>query len=365
MTARGGLLGKWSDLERPLRALPRGFAVFTLLAIAAALVWSALAFAPVSTGEGGSKAVVVRPGSKGDLALYSRIAGRVSEGEGYYSAALAEQRAHRYATAPFMTVRTPIMAWGTRLWGELGWRVIAFGLLLANVLAWTMRLAPRTAPPERVAAALLVFAGGLAVFNAKYVVLHDLFAGLLVSLALALYRPGRWWPSWLAVAAALAIRELALPFVLLWAAFALAQRRWHELVALLALLVLFAAGMALHAEAVAGARLPGDLTSRGWIEMIGPAMFLVSLSELTPLLVAPPWLAGPLALLPLLGWAGLGGRLGLFATLWFAGFALAMALLAKSGNFYWALLVLPAYGGGLALVPRALGDLGRAALGKI
>lgn len=361
MTGRWDPIGRWADLDRPLRLLPRWLARVVLLAVAASLVWSALAFAPLSTGESGSRAVVVRPGAIGDLKLYSRINGRVKSGEDYYSAALAEQRANRYPTAPFMAVRTPVMAWGMRLWGEMGWRVIAFGLLLGNVFAWNARLASRTNAPERIGAAVLVFAGGLAAFNAKYVVVHDLMAGLFVSLALALYKPERWWPSWLAAAAGLAIRELALPFVLLWAAFALVQRRWYEFAALAAMLLLFAAGLAFHAEAVAAARLPGDLTSRGWMEMIGPAMFVVSLSELTPLLVVPPWLAGPLALLPLLGWLGLGGRIGLFATLWFSGFALAMALFAKSGNFYWAFMVLPAYGGGLALAPRAIGDLVRAA----
>jgi hypothetical protein len=69
------------------------------------------------------------------------------------------------------------------------------------------------------------------------------------------------------------------------------------------------------------------------------------------------WLGPPLALLPLLGWASLGGRRGLFATLWFAGYFLAAALFARQVNFYWLSLVLPAYGAGLALVPRAVWDL--------
>jgi hypothetical protein len=152
--------------------------------------------------------------------------------------------------------------------------------------------------------------------------------------------------------------------VLLWAAFALLERRWRELAATLALLALFGAGMALHAEAVDAARLAGDRASLGWSELIGPRMVLASLAELTPLLALPPALAAPLALLPLVGWLGLGGRGGLFAALWFAGFALAVSLLARSGNFYWVLLMLPAYGAGLALAPRAIADLAAAAVGK-
>ena len=69
------------------------------------------------------------------------------------------------------------------------------------------------------------------------------------------------------------------------------------------------------------------------------------------------WLGPPLALLPLLGWAALGGRRGLFATLWFGGYLLMVSIFPRYENFYWLSLMLPAYGAGLALVPRALTDL--------
>ena len=362
MSRLGELIDWWTGIGRPLRRLPRWAAIAALVLTAVALAWSA--FAMGRPGANGEQALIETQSGFGDLDLYATIAGRVSRGEPYYTAALAEQRAHGYPTRPFVTVRTPIMAWGTQLWGETGWRLIAFALLGANVLAWTARLSPQTTSVERVAAALFVFASGLGVFNAYYIRMHDLFAGLLVSLALGLHRPERWWPSWIAAAAGLAIRELALPFVLLWAALALVEKRWRELAAVAVLLALFVAGMALHAEGVAGARLAGDSASQGWAGLIGPRMVLASLAELTPLLALPPSLAGPLALLPLLGWLGLGGRSGLFATLWFVGFATAISLFARSELFYWALLMLPAYGGGLALAPRALADLVAVSLGK-
>ena len=72
----------------------------------------------------------------------------------------------------------------------------------------------------------------------------------------------------------------------------------------------------------------------------------------------------PLAILPLLGWLGLGRRLGLFATMWFTGFFTAMALFARPENFYWAQMVLPLYFAGFAFAPRALADLLAAARGK-
>ena len=71
----------------------------------------------------------------------------------------------------------------------------------------------------------------------------------------------------------------------------------------------------------------------------------------------PTLIAGPLAVLALLGWLGAGKPRGLFAALWFTGFLTAVALFARQENFYWMGLFVPAYGVGLALVPRALVDL--------
>jgi hypothetical protein len=84
---------------------------------------------------------------------------------------------------------------------------------------------------------------------------------------------------------------------------------------------------------------------------------LAALARFSVMLYLPAWLAGPLALLPLLGWIGLGGRMGLFASLWFGGMLLALALFARPDNAYWIVLILPAYAAGLAFVPRALADL--------
>jgi hypothetical protein len=346
-----------------LRALPRWAAALLLAATLAALGWSAGTVGPFMAVQDSHRDAVVAQDSYGDIALYGGINARVRAGESYYTAALAEQRAHGYPTRPFVTVRTPVMAYGDRVFGARGWQVIAMLLLGANVLAWMGALGA-AGPAERAAAVLLLFASGAGVLYDKIGLVHDLMSGLCLSLALGLYRPHRWWPALLAAAAGLAIRELALPFMLLWGAFAIAQSNGRELRGVAAALALFALGMGLHYLAVHAAQLPGDPASHGWHGMLGPAMVLASIAKLTPLLAVPPAWAGPLALLPLIGWAGLGGRLGLFATAWFSGFALFVALFAQAGNFYWVTLMLPAYMAGLALAPRALWDMGCVALGK-
>ena len=134
---------------------------------------------------------------------------------------------------------------------------------------------------------------------------------------------------------------------------------------ILTAILLFAAGMALHAQAVIAQQLPGDLVSPGWTGFQGPALPLFGIVTVTLLQMLPVWLAAPLAVLPMLGWLGLGGRLGLFATLWFAGYALAVGLFARQENFYWLALLIPAYGAGLALVPRSLADLTAALRGRL
>lgn len=209
---------------------------------------------------------------------------------------------------------------------------------------------------------MLVFGGAAAFVLPQVGLIHEVFAGLLLALALLLYRPGRWGASLIAAALALAIRELAAPFVFLWLALALAGARWREAAGVAGLLVLFAIGMGAHYAAVEAGRLASDPVSQGWGGLAGPGLPLVALIRLTPLALLPPGVAGPLALLPLVGWAGLGGRLGLLASLWFAGFLFAVALLARPDTFYWTQLVLPAYAVGFALAPRAIADLGKAAL---
>jgi hypothetical protein len=199
---------------------------------------------------------------------------------------------------------------------------------------------------------------GAVAFLEKVGLSHEIVSGLFVSCALVWYRPQRWWPSLLLAACGLAVRELALPFMLLWAVFAGSQRRWREFAAVAAVIALFALGMTLHAQAVLAERLPGDLNSPGWTGLQGLPLALYGLVSVTPFGKALWWwLSPPVVLLPLLGWAALGGRTGLFATLWFAGYLLLVSLFARYENFYWLSLMLPAYGAGLALVPRAIIDL--------
>lgn len=365
--ARPSLVERWEALGRPFTHLPRWGAALVLAVALAMGLGAAAVVAPGAASGPASRTATPPPGTalapssagraKGDMALYSRVAARVAAGEGYYAAAFAEHRASGYPTRPFFTIRLPTLAWAQAAIGAGGVRWLALALVAGAIAALFWRAAPLASIEERIIAAALLAAGGGAAFSPVAGYDHDFIAGVLLTLALFAYRPERWGAALLAAAAALAVRELAAPFVLLWLAFALEQRRWREAGAVAGLLALFAAGLAAHALAVDALRLPGDLASQGWGALAGFGVPLAGLAQLTGLRHLPPLLAAPLAVMPLLGWAGLGGRTGLFALLWFTGLATGMGLFARPANYYWIELALPAYAAGLAFAPRALAEL--------
>ena len=164
-------------------------------------------------------------------------------------------------------------------------------------------LGRRGASPGRLAGLVSLGVGGGAVADPRAGLGHGLWAGLWLTFALLAYHPDRWWPAVLAAGMALAVRELAVPFVLLWLVFALVTRRWAEAAGVAALLALFAGGMGLHFLAVEAGRQEGDLVSPGWNGLAGYGLPLMALSRLTGLVFLPMMIAAPLAILPLIGWA--------------------------------------------------------------
>jgi hypothetical protein len=351
-------IGWWIALGRPFTRLPRWGAFAALLAIAMSLGWMVHATSELDVTE--KARVAARPKSSiGDVELYRRITRRVAEGESFYVASLDEQRSHSYPTSPFVTVRPPTLAHITATIGTPAGKVVSGGLFILCLALWLWRLdkaGVSIAERGLVLIAMAVF--GISLFRDSAMLFHEVIAGLLLAIALALIRAdGRWWPVLLIAALALAIRELALPFILLWAVFAAYDRNWRGVAAALGVVVLFGVGMFLHAQAVAPHVLPTDLDSPGWDAFNGPRLPFYAMAKLTALVLIKPWMAAPLAMLPLVGWLALGGRLGLFASLWFLGYFLMLALFARTNNNYWVLMVMPAYAIGFALLPRALYEL--------
>ena len=334
--------------------LPRPLALLVAALFLVAAAWCLL------TPPG--KVSKAAPGHYTDMMLYRDIVTAMQSGKGYYLAATDAQRAHHYPTRPFVTVREPTLYW---LAAQVGWarlNRIEKGLLLAIVLTWAFALPAPIHLAEKLAAAALIAAGGLAQIATSITPMSEAWCGLLLTLALGLtlWPRARWWMPVLVIAAALALRELALPFLLLAAAFALWKRRWWELTAWMLVAVLFGLGMALHAVQVAEVVQPTDFQSVGWSGGLGLRGILLAVVNTTVLHLLPHWLALLLALLPVLGWGALDGRGGRFAALLLGGYALMIGLFSRADNFYWGFLLLPAWLAGLALVPRGVGQLYRA-----
>ena len=304
-----------------------------------------------------------------DLTVYDHAIERIRNGENYYHFIVAEHRAIHFPVRPGLAVRLPTLAYLEAWLGDSGQMAGAIALCLGVMLAWWKRLGSEPGGAERrpLAMALLLFGVSLGL-NRYFFALHELWSGMLLALALALHRPAsragagdaRWYASLAAAALALAIREHALPFVLLMGAFALWQRDWRQALAWSGLAAAFLAGLAWHLHLIALQTGPADQLSASWLALRGLGGWLSDITLSSNLRYLPHWLAGPLVVLMLLGWTGWRSAAGTFAALLYAGYGVLFAVAGRADNYYWGAMVAPAMFIGLAFAPMALRSLGRA-----
>ncbi|MBC2666931.1 hypothetical protein H7F51_15540 [Novosphingobium flavum] len=346
-----------------------------LLVLVAGLLLMA-ALTPLTSGEGVAAPPSLHAAARApqrerdeDLKLYDDVIARLKHGETYYAVIAEEHRRHRFPLHPGFAVRLPTLAVVEAALPQGALIPLSVILMGAVLMAWWKRLAgePGGKDLRLIAMAALFF--GVSIGTTRYFfVLHELWAGQLLALSFGLHRPaqregkpGRWIGAWLAAAAALAIREHALPFVLLMAAFALYHRRWKESAAWLALIALFLAAMTAHLHTVAAMVRADDPPSASWLTLRGLTGWL-SLEVLSSnLRWLPTALAGPLVLLSLFGWAGWRTAAGAFATLLYLGYGIAFMIAGRPDNFYWGMMVAPAMLIGLAFLPMAARGLVHAA----
>ena len=297
-----------------------------------------------------------------DLAFYDRVIERIADGENYYDFIVAEQRARDYPVRPGIAVRLPTLAYIHAFLGEGGMIVLALLLLSACVWAWYRRLGeePGGEAYRRIGAALM-FLGGSLGLNRYYFVLHELWAGMLLALAFALHRPGKWKASLAVAALALAVREHALPFVLLMGAMAAWRADWRETLAWTALTLVVLVAMWWHLSALAVQVTPADPESPDWLVLRGLPGWLGNIVLSTNLRFLPHAIAGPLVLLMVLGWAGWRSPAGATGTMLYLGYGLAFMFAGRANNFYWGAVVAPAMFIGLAFLPMSVHSLWRSA----
>ncbi len=363
-----GLKGRSARWDRFAHWAPGASALVLALSVVLLILASLTHRAQIDQVPASSASTQAAPASAGardtDLALYDVIAARVGAGENYYRVAVEEQRLRDFPVRPGLAVRLPTLALLFAGLGTTGMALLAGVLTIMMLGAWWLRLREEPGGDEHSMIALLLLVIGAATgLKLEYLVLHEVWAGLLLALAFGLHRPGRWGMAWLAAAAALAIREHALPFVLLLGAMAAYRRDWRECAAWGGLVLVFGIALAVHLAQVSPLISAADPVSPPWIVWRGLGGLTANVTLSTSLHLLPGWIAAPLVLLPLLGWAGWKSDAGLLGLLLFAGYGVAFMIAGRDNNFYWALVVTPCWFIGLAFVPRAARSLWNSARG--
>jgi hypothetical protein len=345
----------WLRSPSRFAALPRAQARLILLALAILLLTSLTVLGVPDAAMGDAR---TDTDGQSDIALYDGIVSAVRHGEDYYTAAADALRAGGYPLRPFLTFRMPSLAVMQGLLPELA--VLALLLLLATATAWAWhrRLGEAVSGVPARAATLLLLAGGMLAFvQPGLVAFHEIWAGLLVALALALRRPGRWVEAVAVALIAMLVRETAALFVLVMAGLALAEGQRREAIGWAVALGIFAVTLAAHAVAVHGVTGPLDAASPGWTGMHGFGLFVRAITLATALQLFPTALAALLTGLGLFGWASWRDPLALRAVATFSAYAAAIGLFARLDTFYWGLMIAPVFLVGLAFVPDGLRDL--------
>lgn len=303
------------------------------------------------------------PDAVTDGALYRAIAARVANGESYYVAAPAEQRARHFPLRPAVTVRPPMLAEITALVGGptmMGWLLRLTGF--ATFLAFATRLSTIVPdPPTRIAAIVLAALSIYVLTPLDIAVHHDVWAGMLVALSLALRRPGHWAASLAAALLAVLIRELAAPFLIVMIFAALTEKRWREASAWTGAFIVAAICLAIHWLRIAALPDTANLVSPGWMSALGWP-WVVHVFSMTNLLAFLPESIGT-ALVPvaILGWTTTERSLALRTSLWVIGMLCVFMVFGRIENYYWGALVAPILPLGLAFAPTGIVRIVRAA----
>ena len=296
--------------------------------------------------DGGARLPRSTARSEGDAAMYLAIVAGMRDGDSYYQSAGRELVERHYATYPVFNWRLPTLAWAESQLPPAAW--ISLMVMLGAVTAslWGVALRPVS---SRIA--VMVVVAHLAMLPAWMNVLaltfHDFWAGELIACSLACHALGRRRASLVTGTLALAIRELALVYVMTMAFGAWWRGRHREAAVWAAVIAVFGLGYLVHAHAVDQVRLPTGLhnTWMGWTGWLG--VIRASDTHLLAFL-APRWLVAMVLPWFLVGLWRYSGRARWEVALTATAFAVLIAVAARPDNWYWGWLLTPILPAGLA-----------------
>jgi hypothetical protein len=292
--------------------------------------------------------------AEGDLVTYERIIERMRAGEGYYPAAHEVLVADGYGTRSVFNWRTP--AWPMLLAAlPPGGGQMVLGILAGAALLSCYQL---LRGPGLIVTSLSMVAVGLSlagVLAPQSAVFSEVAAGILILLSVAAY--GNGWRSvgLLAAFAALFLRELAAPYLLVCLVFILRARDWQKFTAYGALSVAYALYFAWHFTMVHAQIGPMDRAyAEGWVTFGGLEFVLATAGFNGLWSLFPAWLPAIFLPLGLLGlWAAPQPRA--FAAV--AAYVAAFLVIGKGFNAYWGALYTPLLMLGIGWSWPALRDL--------
>jgi hypothetical protein len=123
-----------------------------------------------------------------DLGLYAYAVTAAAHPSTWYAQVVAEQRRQGYELKPFVVVRPPALSFLlAALKTDVLRRLALVALALASLAAWWIRLGREgVAPRLRALDVIVLLTGVLSVVTPQAPYLHEVWAGLLISLSLAL-----------------------------------------------------------------------------------------------------------------------------------------------------------------------------------
>lgn len=362
-------------LRQPSRyaGMARGRARIALLLLIAAVLASFTALAAPGpperhkTGTAAGKDADKSAADKdmADILLYQQIVEGMRAGGDYYTLAAAGQRNNDYPMRPFFTMRLPTLAAVLSLVPRRVAPVLLWALCGVMLIAWWVRSGTfLSGVRPRLILMALLGGGSMVMFDGTLLWFHEIWAGLLIAIALAVWRPGQWQAAAGLVLMAMLIRETAALIPVVMGGIALIERRRRETAGWAATLAVLAVAVACHYFAWARVVLPGDPTSQGWLGLLGFGFFVKVMTTVTALAVFPVWAGAPLVVLALFGWTALRDPVSWRVLGVLGAYTLLLAVFCRTDTFYWAMLVAAPLLPGLAFAFDGVRDLVTAATGR-
>jgi hypothetical protein len=276
-----------------------------------------------------------------DVDAYFGILDFMRGGSGYYHATHEVLLEQGYGTASVFNWRTPAWPLLLALLPSIEWAQVLLAVLalVALLLAYRM-IRTQGNLPLATATTLSILASLALLSISKSILLTEVASGVLILLSVVSYGNRQSIIGLVTAMAALFIRELAAPYILLCIAFAVCRKNKRELVGWALGLLAYLLYFAWHWIEVARQLGPTDRAyPEGWIQFGGIRFILETAHFNGIFFLAPLWLTAallPAALTGLFAW-----HQGLRAALTVTVYLCIFAVVGKPFNYYWGALYTP------------------------